>query len=51
MAKLEKKLYPITAEVEEQAAYLSRLPEKVYQMFVRQGIPSAVASRIKRKEL
>lgn len=45
----QKRLYPLVVELQEQADYLSKLPAKAYQMFVRQGIPPGVASRIKRK--
>jgi len=49
MDKLEKKLYPTEAELQEQADCLSQLSEESYQKFVRQGIPAAVASKIKRR--
>lgn len=42
------KLYPTEKENKDFGEWLSNMPEKIYQMFVRQGIPPYVTPFIKR---
>lgn len=50
MTAKQKGLYPTVEQIEEQAKYLSKLPEPIYRLFQRWGIPSEVASKIKRPQ-
>ena len=44
-----KRLYPTEEELQATADFPSRGPESVFRLFEKQGIPSSVAIRIKRR--
>lgn len=43
--------YPTTKELQKQADYLNKVPEPIYRIFVRHGIPPEVARFVKRPPL